>query len=602
VNASTVKSILCVDDEPSVLTALKRNFRQESFNVITTTSPYEALDLLAEQNFAAVISDYRMPKILGTDLLSEVRQLQPDTSRILLTGQADLNGVIAAVNEGGIHKFFLKPWDNLTLSFAIRECVELFALKQKNQQLTKELAAANQGLSALNQDLTSQLQSTANRLDEKLYYDEVTGLPNEKLLIKTLDKNLSHSNQSMEKLVIIAIAIIDFSALKSILGKEQSDQLIRQVAVKLRNHLRVQDVIARVSDNSFCIGTRTNSTRAELEGFAGRLILAGLEYDADPAQQAYLNLCASISYFGYECDSSEVLLENSLTALNEAKRSNDSAIVFYDRQLRVVANERQSLTNDLYQAVKNKEFFLHFQPRVDAKSGIILAAEVLLRWDHPTMGLISPADFIPILEETGLIESVGQWVIRETCKFSNRLGDHGKQLILAVNVSPIELDSESFFDSLVDSLSLTNLKASQFFELEITETMLISDEGIALNLIYKLKELGIKIAIDDFGTGYSSLSYLAEIPADYLKIDQSFIRTLETKPKTRSIVESIISIANALHLCVIAEGIETIEQADLLRTMGCHQMQGYFYSRPVDEASLLKLLDAETLPIEESVV
>jgi EAL domain-containing protein (putative c-di-GMP-specific phosphodiesterase class I) len=268
-----------------------------------------------------------------------------------------------------------------------------------------------------------------------------------------------------------------------------------------------------------------------------------------------LNLCPSISYFGYECDSSEVLLENSLTALNEAQRSNDSAIVVYDRQLRVVDNERQSLTNDLYQVVRNKEFFLHFQPRVDAKIGIILAAEVLLRWNHPTMGLISPADFIPILEETGLIESVGQWVIRENCKFSNRLGDHGKQLTLAINASLIELDSESFFDHLVDSLSLTNLKASQFFELEITETMLISDEGIALNLIYKLKELGIKIAIDDFGTGYSSLSYLAEIPADHLKTDQSFIRILETKPKTHSIVESIISIANALHLCVIAEGI-----------------------------------------------
>jgi diguanylate cyclase (GGDEF)-like protein len=477
----------------------------------------------------------------------------------------------------------------------------LFTLKQKNQQLTKELAAANQGLSALNRDLTSQLQSAANRLDENLYYDEVTGLPNEKLLIKTLDQNLSYSNQSMEKLVIIAIANIFFSALKSTLGKEQSDQSIRQVAVKLRNHLRAQDVIAGVSDNSFCIGTRTNSTRAELEGFAGRLILTGLEYDTDPAQQAYLNLCASISYFGYECDSSEVLLENSLTALNEAKRSNDSAIVFYDRQLRVVDNERQSLTNDLYQVVRNKEFFLHFQPRVDAKIGIILAAEVLLRWNHPTMGLISPADFIPILEETGLIESVGQWVIRENCKFSNRLGDHGKQLTLAINASLIELDSESFFDHLVDSLSLTNLKASQFFELEITETMLISDEGIALNLIYKLKELGIKIAIDDFGTGYSSLSYLAEIPADHLKTDQSFIRILETKPKTHSIVESIISIANALHLCVIAEGIETIEQADLLSAMACHQMQGCFYSRPVDEASLLRLLDAETLPIEESV-
>ena len=592
--------VLCVDDERSILNALKRAMRHESFDLICTDSPNHALKLLAEHEFSVVISDYRMPEMSGVEFLFLVHEVYPRTKRMLLTGQADMDGVIAAINNGGIHKFFVKPWDNLGLSMAIRECIGMYELEHENQHLTKQLEAANTMLHSLNGDLTSHLASVVQQLDQSEYYDADTCLPNDKLLIKHVDEYLERHLDGSRKLVLIAIGISDYALLDTGLESESRKSMVNDMCNQLKHAIREIDLLARVRDDTFCVATWTDGDDDSICDMTNRLIISADSTTRYNDGGSFVKTCAGISIFPEHGSNATDLLDNAIVAMRQARDRPSLGMLFYDQSTRAISSSKLALIDDLHRALKNNEFFLEFQPRVNSSTGKVVAAEALLRWRHPIQKSIPPAEFVPLLEETGLINPVGEWIIREVCSLAQELQERDVTMLVAVNVSPYQFQDGNLHQYVARVCSETGIPPNKFLELEITENALISDMEQTLSTMRKLNDLGVKLAIDDFGTGYSSFSYLATLPVDYLKIDQSFVAELEHNKSSKAIINAIISVAKSLELKVIAEGVETAEQAAILTALGCNEIQGYFYSKPVGLETLLSIA-VSGLPLQSDM-
>jgi EAL domain-containing protein (putative c-di-GMP-specific phosphodiesterase class I) len=284
------------------------------------------------------------------------------------------------------------------------------------------------------------------------------------------------------------------------------------------------------------------------------------------------------------------LIKNADTAMYQAKETGRSGLKFFQPAMNARAVERQTMEEDLRDALREQEFALHYQPKINLKTGAIFGAEALLRWTHPTRGPISPARFIPAAEDSGLILPIGEWVLREACRQAKAWADRGLPAItVAVNVSALQFQSENFMDGLSAILKETGLDPKAL-ELEVTESLLMKRPEFAAAILKSLRDRGIHVAIDDFGTGYSSLSYLHQLPLDSLKVDQSFVRQISATPGETSIVRAIISMGKSLKLKVIAEGVETVEELEFLQALGCDEAQGYFFSRPVPSGQFEALL------------
>ncbi|MGB6598261.1 MAG: GGDEF domain-containing phosphodiesterase, partial [Candidatus Acidiferrum sp.] len=288
-----------------------------------------------------------------------------------------------------------------------------------------------------------------------------------------------------------------------------------------------------------------------------------------------------VSVFPDDGLNAETLIKNADTAMYQAKENGRQSYQFFKPAMNVRAVERQSIEEGLRRALERKEFSLHYQPKVRLATGEITGAEALLRWTHPTRGPVSPASFIPVAEDCGLILPIGQWVLRETCQQARTWLDAGLPLgTMAVNISSMEFREDNFLESVVTILSETGLDP-KFLELELTESVLMKRAESAASVLKSLRSKGVRIAVDDFGTGYSSLSYLRKFPIDALKIDQSFVRQITSAPDDTTIVTAVISMGRSLKLRVVAEGVETREELEFLRAHQCEEAQGYYFSRPV---------------------
>jgi len=310
-----------------------------------------------------------------------------------------------------------------------------------------------------------------------------------------------------------------------------------------------------------------------------------------------LHLTASIGIATYPADGTEAetLMKNADFAMYHAKDSGRNTYQFFKSDMNVCALERQSLEVDLRRALENREFELHYQPKVSLETGAITAVEALIRWRHPQRGLVPPAQFIPVAEACGAIVPIGRWVLGEACRQSRAWRDAGLPPIrIAINVSPLELRDRDFVATVRAILQKADLEPC-CLELELTETFLMQDTMVTAAVLEALKDLGVTLALDDFGTGYSSLSRLQRFPIDTLKIDQSFVRDLTTHADAAGIVSAVIGMGNSLHMRVVAEGVETREQLTFLQERGCPEGQGYYFSRPVIAAQLPRLL-SRTLP------
>lgn len=445
-------------------------------------------------------------------------------------------------------------------------------------------------------DITEQ-RAVAEQIEQLAFYDPLTNLPNRRLLKERLHLALAHSTRSKQYGVLLFIDMDNFKMLNDTLGHNTGDLLLQQVALRLSHNVREIDTAARLGGDEFVVmlenlGVNAKEAAVNAE-IAGKKILAALNepYLFDDHPYRCTSSIGITLFYSNEVDANN-LLKHVDIAMYQAKNSGRNKLCFFDEAMQIALIKRAALETDLCLALEKKQFELHYQMQVNHDHQIV-GAEVLLRWQHPEHGLISPLNFISMAEEIGLILPIGQWVLEAAC-VQLKLWESRPQtqrLQLAVNVSASQLHQIDFVRQVQDILEKTGVKPNRL-KIELTETMLLKN-GEGIIVMQALKELGVSLSMDDFGTGYSSLSYLTQLPLDQLKIDQSFVHNLGVKQSDNVIVQTIIGMANNLNMEVIAEGVETVTQRDYLEQHGCSLFQGYLFSRPVPIEEFEVLLDAK---------
>lgn len=427
----------------------------------------------------------------------------------------------------------------------------------------------------------SQRKTAEARIQYLSSHDALTGLPNRVLFQDRLENAINVAARDHHRVALLNLDLDNFKLLNDSLGHSAGDALLRTVSSRLKRCIRETDTLSRLGGDAFLIALTDVKNIESIH----TMLIEIQDQVATPMDIGgrTLSLTCSIGVAVYpdDGDQFETLLKRADKAMYHAKEAGRNTCHFFTEQINTDSLAHLRTAHSLRIAVKQKQFTLHYQPQIGLRTGQLLGVEALIRWNHPTEGLISPGQFIGIAEQTGLIVEIGDWVLREACRQAVAWQQAGlPPFVVAVNISVVQFRRGNFEQSVLSALEESGL-APQYLEIELTESVLLDDMDTMLSLMSRLKALGIKLAIDDFGTGYSSLAYLKRFKVDRLKIDQSFVRDIARDPDDRAIVSAIIQMARSLNLRSIAEGVETLEQLEFLRAQGCDEAQGYFYSRPV---------------------
>jgi diguanylate cyclase (GGDEF)-like protein len=381
-----------------------------------------------------------------------------------------------------------------------------------------------------------------------------------------------------------------FKAVNDTMGHPAGDELLRVAAIRLTECVRADDMVARLGGDEFAILLPEMPAGTDLGKIAGKILDAFRKPFVLEGNEVFVSASMGIAVYPDDSSDADDLIKQADTAMYLAKRSGRNNFRFYSKELTVLASERFALESELRRAVERNELELYFQPKVWLADGALIGSEALLRWNHPQRGMVLPDQFIAIAEDSGLIMEIGEWVFREACQAAQAWNAPDMPLHkVAINLSARQFQSGDLAKTVSRILEETNC-LPEWIELEITESMLLDEHGEVLQILNQFQELGIAIAIDDFGTGYSSLSYLARYPINTLKIDRLFVSSIAEDPHRAELVRAIISIAHSLGLIVVAEGVDTTEQAAYLRERGCQIAQGYLYSKPMPRSIFQSLL------------
>ncbi|GAB3546768.1 hypothetical protein GCM10027343_25100 [Noviherbaspirillum agri] len=420
-------------------------------------------------------------------------------------------------------------------------------------------------------------------------HDELTGLHNGKFFRDLLSSHVRQGYREGTRIALVFVNLDNFKSVNQEFGFVSGNQVLIEIASRLAETARKGEAVARLRNDEFAIMVSRANSIEDLSSFAGRLIDALTPSLIPEMPEKYLGFSIGIAIYPDDASSAGQLLDCANEAVAKAKTEGRARYRFFRETVDTAPTRAQILTSGLHRAVERKEFELRFQPQVDARTHRIVGVETLLRWTHPELGVVSPDEFIPIAEKTGLILPIGVWVLREACKQVQQWNLLGANWVVAVNVSAAELLGEDFVQVVSDALAESGLPAHQL-EIEITERALMSER--AAQELSRIKQLGVQVSIDDFGTGYSSLSYLTRLSVDALKIDKSFVTAIPGNAKDCSIVRTIINIGKELNIKVIAEGVETRDQAHFLRDQGCDIGQGYLFHKPRTADEIDRLLGA----------
>lgn len=432
------------------------------------------------------------------------------------------------------------------------------------------------------------------KAQEQLYFmahhDQLTSLPNRLFFADRLRQAQALAKREKHKCGILYLDLDRFKIINDTLGHAVGDILLQEVGRRLRNCVREVDTVARIGGDEFSIVLVNLVDAVDAEQVAGKILKALAKPVQAEEHELYITTSIGISIYPLHDDNPEALLKKADAAMYQAKAQGRNNYQVYDASMDLDAERRMTLENGLRRAIERDEFRIFYQPKINSQSNQITALEALIRWEHPELGTLSPAEFIALAEETGLIIPIGEWVLRRACQDNRQWQDLGLPKVrVAVNLSGYQLQTKNFVGAVKSVLEETGL-AGEFLEFEITETVIMQNPEFAVGVLTKLREMGIHISIDDFGTGYSSLAHLKRFSVNTLKIDRTFVRDIEINSTDEAIANAIISMGNSLNLKVIAEGVETEGQFAMLRNKHCDEMQGYLFSKPVPVEAVAALL------------
>ena len=442
---------------------------------------------------------------------------------------------------------------------------------------------------AMHFDVTKKMQ-TEQALFELAHFDRLTGLPNRLLFLDRLRTKLASAQRQSKRLALLFIDVDRFKTIKETFGQTSADALLQILSSRLKAFLRNSDTAGRLGEDEFAL-ILADLNEASEAGLFARKLMAELEKPcAINGREITATHCIGISSYPDDAEDAETFLQFAESAMHQAKNAGYNNYQFFSAMINQKSVERLQLNTDLHQALANDQFELFYQPKISCINGDIVGMEALIRWRHPVHGLLAPEAFISILEETGLINSVGQWVLNEACTQLKRWIDQGLgRPTVAVNISAHQFGSDDL-QAIVRKVLTTSGLPPDRLELELTESALMHNVERIISVMTALKQLGVRFSIDDFGTGYSSLSYLKRFPLDALKVDRSFVQDITANPDDASITKAVITLAHNLKLKVIAEGVETEGQLSLLLANHCDEIQGYYFSPPVPAAEMEKIL------------
>jgi diguanylate cyclase (GGDEF)-like protein/PAS domain S-box-containing protein len=435
-------------------------------------------------------------------------------------------------------------------------------------------------------------QAAALQVVHSAQHDFLTGLPNRLLLQDRIGQAIAGAGRQRSKLAVLFLDLDGFKNVNDSLGHSVGDKLLQSVAKRLVDCVRGSDTVSRQGGDEYVVLLSELEQSEDAAITARRMLQSVAVVHSIEHHDLRVTTSIGVSVYPDDGQDGETLIKNADTAMYQAKEIGRQGYQFFRPAMNVRAVERQSIEESLGHALERGELALHYQPKVDLRTGAITGVEALLRWTHPTRGSVPPVQFIPVAEDCGLILPIGAWVLREACTQARSWVDAGlPTTTMAVNVSAIEFLNERFLDGLFATLNETGLDP-RFLELELTESVLMKRADSMASILQTLRERGVRVALDDFGTGYSSLSYLRRFPVDALKIDQSFVREIGAAGNDTTIVTAVIAMAKSLKLRVVAEGVETLEQLTFLRAHQCDEAQGYYFSRPVPADDLAAYLAA----------
>ena len=453
---------------------------------------------------------------------------------------------------------------------------------------------------ALARDVTEHKQTEAE-LNRLAYYDMLTGLPNRLLFNDRLHQAAADAKRRGRFVALFLLDIDRFKVVNDTMGHVAGDRLLQEMANRLRHSVREGDTIARLGGDEFAL---VFADIAEVRDVAllAQNLLSRLSVPMEiEGREVFSSASLGITLYPADTEDVDTLVKFADSAMYHAKEQGRNNYQFYSQEMTATAQERLRMESNMRRALEREEFLLYYQPQIDIATGRIIGVEALLRWHDSNGDFISPAQFIPLAEETGLIVPLGEWVLQQACKQLKVWHASGfPQLTMAVNVASRQFRDIHFGHTVRHTIESFDIPAHTL-ELEITESVLMENSDILMNMLKDLKQSGVSLAIDDFGTGYSSLSYLKRFPIDRVKIDQTFVRDLSTDTDDLAIVKAIIAMAKTLRLYVIAEGVETTEQLELLQREGCHEYQGYLFAKPMDATTISKLLNTSVTAVKKSV-
>jgi diguanylate cyclase (GGDEF)-like protein len=557
--------ILIIDDDEQVRNLLNE-ILSDGNDCMVAGSAEDALALLSTENFNLVISDIKMGGISGLELVPRVLEQTPDTVVVMISGQQTIDYAIESMRAGAFD-YITKPLDIRQVLAAVRRALE-------HHELLREKRRYENHLEDLVKERTAEVEHLA-------YYDRLTDLPNRVLFADRCAQALAIAQRNQYQTGILLVSLDRFKKINDTLGHDAGDVVLTEAAARLRNCVGEADTVARSDGDEFALLLTQVSEARNLADVSLSITEAFKPPFQLGRQEVYVTVSIGIGVFPLNGEDHSTILRNAGAALYRAKKLGGNNCQFYAAEMNALAVKRLCLETSMRRAIENEEFITYYQPVVNLATGEVIGAEALVRWRHPEFGVLPPAKFIGLAEDTGMIVEIGDFVLRTACAQTRAWQDRGfGSLRIAVNVSARHLQHANFLDRVVQTLKETRLDPL-CLELELTETSIMENPEAAAELLSEIRNLGARVAIDDFGTGYSSLSYLKRLPIDTVKLDRSFVKDATSHPDDAALVMAIITLAHALGLKVIAEGVETDEQMNFLRLLRCDEAQGYLFSKPV---------------------